>query len=131
MGKSALFRANPLAPTSEDALHLNVVRFLNLALTSETVWFHVPNGIRTGMKQAAKHKKMGMKAGVSDLIFCHDGRHLEIELKMEGKYLRPTQRDWRDGVEQAGGKHATCRSLRDVEETLREWGVPLKVHLRA
>lgn len=131
MGKLDSYQANPLAPINEDGLHLQVVRFLNLALTDQTRWFHVPNGIRTGIKQATRHKAFGMKAGVADLIFCHAGRYLEIELKMEGKYLRPAQKDWRDGIEQAGGKYATCRSLADVEEVLKEWGVPLKVHLRA
>src|SRR2546430_10118321 len=61
------------------------------------VWFAVPNGNKLGGKISAKgiaiqgsiNKGLGVKAGVSDLIFLHDSKFFALELKV-GKN-RPTE----------------------------------------
>lgn len=46
--------------------------------------FHVPNGGSRNRIEAAKLKRMGVRAGVADFIFLHKGRAYFIELKYGG-----------------------------------------------
>lgn len=111
----------------EDDLQVAVMAFLRAALTPATVVFHVPNGLKASSKrQAVRFKAMGMRAGVSDLILCDRGRHLEIELKLPGQNLRATQKEWAREMTLAGGFHGVCRSVEEVEAQLRAWGVDLR-----
>jgi hypothetical protein len=53
--------------------------------------FHVPNGGRRNMQEAAKFKAMGVTAGIPDYINLH--RHVcGIELKMANGTVRDDQR---------------------------------------
>jgi hypothetical protein len=38
-------------------------------------------------------------------------------------YLRPRQKLYRDWAESHGVRHAVCRSVREVTDTLKQWGV--------
>lgn len=118
-----------MKPVSEEALHVAVVSFLRTTLPENCSWFHVPNSLRTSYRNAARHKAMGMKAGVSDLVFCYGGRHYEIELKKPGSYQTKKQKDWQAGIEAAGGKYAVCKSLEDVNRVLLSWGFKLRGRL--
>jgi hypothetical protein len=83
------------------------------------VWFAVPNGNKLGGKISAKgiaiqgsiNKGLGVKAGVSDLIFLHDSKFFALELKV-GKN-RPTveQLEFIDHVNAAGGFACWCTGL--------------------
>ena len=43
------------------------------------------------------------KSGVPDIIACHDGCFVGIEVKREGKMPTPLQRQRMDEIEKAGG----------------------------
>lgn len=55
--------------------------------------FSVPNGLRTGFKQASKAKREGMRKGVPDLWIPE--LRVVIEFKrVKGGALSPDQKDW-------------------------------------
>lgn len=56
---------------------------------------------------------MGEK-GVSDIIGCHNGRFLAIEIKTEKGRVTPHQQRFLDRVNEAGGVAFVARSIEDV-----------------
>lgn len=114
----------------EEALHMAVARFLDVALPAEATWFHVPNGGSRNVVEAAKLKAMGTKAGVADCIVVYRGRALAIELKpAKSGALSINQRLWRQRFIHAGGSYFVARSLEQIQSALEVWGVPMKAKL--
>jgi len=113
----------------EDDFQAIVVAYLRLSLPKCSWFCAVPNGSvlagdkkRRGM-QMNRLKKTGLIVGAPDLILCHDGRFLAIELKLPKTKLTDSQEIVEDAITLAGGGFAVCRSLDDVKRQLGEWGV--------
>lgn len=96
------------------------------------VYWHTVNssklgGARTksGVPLAAiRAKRMGLRAGVSDLVFLRpDGILFTLELKSEGG--RPTEEQYQfmDDINAAGGYAAWTDSLDRALEILRAWSL--------
>jgi len=74
-------------------------------------------------------KKQGMQAGVSDYwILANTNRSslpvpIGVELKVRKNKLRPSQEDFKVWCESAGVPYYVCRSLDDLENILKEWGI--------
>ncbi len=110
----------------EDDLQKAVVRFIRLA-APDLVCFAVPNGGFRNVREAAKLKAMGVKAGVADLaITLPDTRSAFIELKTKAGRLSPHQAEFQSTCDRLGIPYAVCRSIDEVAETLRGWGVQLR-----
>lgn len=82
-------------PTEEEE-QIKLARYLD---ANGFIWFHTPNEGKHKVQYRAKQKKMGLKAGVPDvLIFdCPDERHngVAIELKRQkGGQIRDSQVQW-------------------------------------
>jgi hypothetical protein len=117
-------RANP-----EARLQISVKQYLTLCLP-DGVWWTASLAGHGKMTPAARNKAkaMGLKPGWPDLQFLlPDGRVTFIELKSETGSLSPEQRAFRDAAA-PHGIHAVCRSIDEVEATLRGWGVKLRNH---
>lgn len=115
---------------NERELHKQVASYLERVLSDDVVFFAVPNGELRTAKTGALLKAMGVKAGVPDLAFVlPDGIAAFIELKAEGGRLSDSQKAFRDRLP-GGACHVVCRSLEDVEQTLIEWGLPLRFRLK-
>lgn len=116
----------------EDTIQAAVSQFLDAALPSTAWWTATANGAWLGgdkrrrMIQAARMKRTGVKSGTPDIIICHEGRFLAIELKAKGGKMSEAQMIAEDAITAAGGGFAVCRSVQDVETVLRDWLVPLK-----
>jgi hypothetical protein len=115
----------------EEALHMAVARFLDVALPSDATWLHVPNGGRRTKTEAGKFKAMGVRAGVADLLLFRNGHSYAMELKALDGRISVAQDIWRRSFEDAGGKWACVWSLEQTEMQLRKWGIPLKATLNA
>lgn len=117
----------------EDHLHRAVVQYLMLALPSDAVFFHPPNGEYRSKRTAAKLKAFGVLPGVPDLCFIHEGRFFGVELKAPGRlvgnrmvgrgYCSKSQRSVHAAIKDAGGAVCTAWSLEDVQEALWGWGI--------
>jgi len=71
----------------------------------------IPNGGKRNIREAARLKKEGAKAGVSDIFLpvargCRHG--LYIEMKVKGGKLSPSQEEWIDGVTKQGYLAVVC-----------------------
>lgn len=109
----------------EQQIHNAVVDFLSLALPADVPWTSFPAG-GGGRVRGAQLKRAGLKAGWPDIQILIDGLYCGIELKAPGKYAEPHQRVIHETIKQCGGRVAVCRSVEEVEGTLRGWGIPLK-----
>ena len=90
--KSLNHKLNQKKPPTE---HEEQVAFVNwMRLQFPAVRFYtVPNGLRTGFKQAIKAKREGMSAGVPDI--CVPAWSLYIEMKRTvGGVLSQDQKEW-------------------------------------
>lgn len=105
----------------EDALHIAVVETAALAIKPEVFWFHVPNQSRGNVAWYSKMKRMGLRAGVPDLVFVHCGIAHFVELKAGDNTLSPPQREARAGILRAGARHAVCRSVEDCQKVWKLW----------
>lgn len=80
---------------SEDDFQIGVCKYLDAIKLD---WFHCPNGGKRHFTVGAKLKKMGVKAGVPDVIIINPTRDgssgLAIELKVGDNTQKPTQKDW-------------------------------------
>lgn len=72
----------------------------------------------------AKRKHMGMTVGWPDLELLIDGVFHALEVKAEGNYLTPAQKDVKAALEAQGVRYAVVRSVDDLIETLDQWNIP-------
>lgn len=105
---------------SETKLHICVAEWL-MGACSHVLWTHPANQGRSP-QEGAKLKKMGVRAGVADLIFWHEGKFMAIELKTESG-MSPVQKEFKRRFEQAGGLFAICTSVKEVRDTIVLWGI--------
>jgi hypothetical protein len=120
------------AEQTEHQLQLEVTRWLIANLGANVAWSAVDHAAKLSERQAADRQKRGVRRGLADYRFVlpPDGRSAEIELKrpIAASRQSPAQLAWQARVEGAGGLYVVCRSLPEVIDTLRGWGlVDLKV----
>ena len=96
---------------------------------SGLVWFAVPNGNKLGGKRSKKgiaiqgsiNRGLGVKPGVSDLIFLHASKFFALELKVGGNRPTEAQLAFIDRVNAAGGFAAWCSGLDAALRILQSW----------
>lgn len=116
----------------EQALHFQVARFLELATKPPTLWSTFPSG-GGGKTRGALLKRMGLKAGMPDIVLFHPGpfpaamftRLIGIELKAGKGQQSQAQKAIAAAWEKAGGTYLICRSVEEVEILLAASGIPL------
>lgn len=106
----------------ERGIQIAVADHLRLRAKPGVVWFHVPNAPRNAVS-GRNLKRMGMRAGVSDIILFHDRRLFALELKAPGNKATDEQGKFMSDVEAAGGRSACAIGLDDALATLNEWGI--------
>lgn len=117
----------PLTPQQKEyKLQVKVVEQLPVWYPG-LLFFHVPNRPGDATDGFFK-KKMGAKAGASDLVFGWKNRAGVsfaglIELKAPGEKERTNQNKFLSAFNSIGWKTAVCDSARDVWETLSGWGI--------
>jgi len=82
--------------------------------------FAVPNGQNKSIQQAKYFKSEGLKSGVSDLIFCLNGKTTFIEVKTGKGKQSPTQKEFEKEMEKNNFDYYIVRDLdefRSVIET--------------
>lgn len=96
--------------------------------------FHVPNGGRRNLKEAARLKAEGVTPGVADLLLLvpqwyttwrgYEGclyAGLCIEMKTPKGRQSPEQKEWQYKVEGMGYKYAVCHSLDEFMDTINNY----------
>ena len=88
-------------------------------------WFHCPNGGSRNAREGAKFKRMGVKAGVPDIIIINTTIEgdvgMAIELKVGKNTRSKPQTDWLLEFFTNGWVVATCYSIPSVEKLLERY----------
>lgn len=107
----------------EDAFQEDVIRQARLMLRREVMFFHVPNGGKRNVREAAKLKRMGVLAGVPDLIFIRAGAVYMLELKAGKNDTTSIQDATIAALTEAGAQIAVCRDMTEVVAAWRKWNL--------
>jgi hypothetical protein len=109
----------------EDRIQIAILDYLE-AVAPDLICFAVPNEGKRSYTVAARHKLLGMVAGVPDLVLSYGGRAFFLEVKSPAGRLRPAQKEFLDRAQASGAKAAVVRSVDDVRAALAAWGVPTR-----
>lgn len=104
----------------ERALQSAICAALKLMLPPDARCFAIPGGDRQVTLTP------GYVPGTPDLIVIWRGRAIWMEVKREGEYLRPEQREIHAEIKECGCSVIVVRSLDDALAVLRNEGLPIK-----
>ena len=111
---------------SEDQLQEAIIKVWR-TMTPRSEWFrlfHPANGGSRNSIEAAKFKRMGVVAGVADLVcLLPEGKVGFIELKFGKNGLSDYQDDFRIFCQKSGYLWALCRTVDEALRTLTTWGI--------
>ena len=110
----------------EDDLQQICATYLNLH--PKAFYCHVPNGGKRNAREAAKFKRMGVKAGIPDLLIFNASaindiyyRGLAIELKVKGGKVRDNQIERLESFKKCGWFVAICWSFDEFEHVVKTY----------
>ncbi len=86
--------------------------------------YHVPNGGKRNVVEATKLKRMGVKAGVPDIVLpvARNGFHgLYVELKVGKNKTSENQDKWLSKLEEQGYKTIVCYGADNAIETIKDY----------
>ena len=108
---------------NEVTIHIDILRYLRAVLPDAMV-FHVPNGGLRSKAEAGKLERMGVVAGIPDiLVWTRGGLTLAFEVKTSRGRLSPDQRAMHEWMRSAGFRVAVVRSINETREALKVWRI--------
>ena len=118
--------------TSEYKLHIAVIAHINSTFIGtqnpNLKFWHVANQVRDA-KEAFFNKKMGVLAGVPDLMFGWPVSKVGVlELKAKGGHLSSPQNRFMSWAHSIGWRIGEARSVRDAHNVLISWGLVAAHH---
>lgn len=110
---------------SEIARQAQFLSLLHMQAPQVLCWA-VPNGHNRGLKDRAKAKREGLKAGVPDLTLCWNHGVAFLEFKAGGGKPDANQTDLLNYLLDAGHRCAVVRTPEYALALLAEWGAPVR-----
>jgi hypothetical protein len=108
----------------QDLIHRPLVMHLRQRAVLGLMYWHSPQGAYYGGRaQGAIMASLGVRAGVSDLVFLHQGKFYALELKAPGQKPTPEQLAFLAAIAEAGGYAEYVDNLDDALDTLEGWGL--------
>jgi hypothetical protein len=108
---------------AETPIHIAIVDYLRLVLPGALV-FHPANGGKRNVREAVALKRMGVLAGVPDLvIITQEGRLAFLEVKDAKGVMSAPQKAFGSALDAAGVPWAVVRSVDDARRVLSLWGI--------
>lgn len=85
--------------------------------------FHCPNEVKANAQYMQKRQKMGVKAGVSDIVdFGHVRGAFELKRMDRTKSkVSKEQREFLDGVDESGGFAAICYGFQEFKKAYADF----------
>lgn len=81
------------------------------------------NGRPIGLIEAAKRKRRGVKAGISDYLFWHRSLGFAVEMKTVDGVLSDDQKDFLKQMIRAGVEVSICWTIDQLAERVKAWGL--------
>lgn len=116
---------------AEEQIHLAIVELLEAAAAPSVRFWHTPNGGKRSKAEAARFKRMGVKAGVPDLIVSIPGAVAFLEIKAAHGRLSEAQENFLAAMAANGHQTAVVRSLDEAARVLTSWGAIVRVRVAA
>jgi len=107
----------------EDDIQRAVIQHLKERGVPGVVYWHTPNGGKRRKTEAAILKGLGVRAGVSDLIFVHNSRIFALELKAPEGRPTESQMEFISDLNAAGGYGCIAHGLDRALKALETWGL--------
>ena len=107
----------------EGPIHRSILAWLRVALPAHAVVFHVPNGGARNAIVGGKLKALGTVAGIPDLCVILRGKVYFLEVKAPGGTESRDQIAVFERLQQAGACVAVARSVTEVRDIVRRWGI--------
>jgi len=107
----------------EDSIQVEVFKWLRLQ-HKDILAFHVPNGGKRNQIEAARFKRMGVLAGVADILILEPrGKHplLALELKSQGGKQTPYQLAFEANCIRRNIKYKVAHSFYQAKEIIDEY----------
>jgi len=107
----------------EDDLQAACMRWLRLEHPN-VLAFHVPNGGKRNAREAAKFKRLGVLAGVPDVLIVHPSNFFNgfaVELKVKGGKASPRQKERLSDFHLAGWKQKIIYSFDEFEQEVNSY----------
>ena len=112
--------------SNEGQIHQAVVGHLRMRCRRGVHWHHPATGELRDAATAAKLQRMGVRAGLPDLLLLIEGRLHGLELKRErGGRVSPAQQAMHDELRAAGAIVETAKGLNEALGVLTTWGALL------
>ena len=105
----------------EAAIQAAICEHLRLRAKPDVLWAHCPNGGSRDVREAAHLKRIGVLAGVSDLLLWHRGKSFALELKAPGGWLSEAQLEFLSRFNEAGGHSACAEGVDRAVAVLESW----------
>lgn len=107
----------------EQEIQIALVQHLRVRAPKDCFWFHVPNQRKQSPYMGRLFKSLGVRAGVPDLCFVHEGRFMALELKAIGGRSTENQLLARSDIDAAGGYASEAVGLDRALGVLSGWGI--------
>jgi VRR-NUC domain len=107
----------------EDQIQIEIFKWLRLQ-HKDILAFHVPNGGKRNLLEAARLKRMGVLAGVADVLILEPrGKHplLALELKSQGGKQTPLQAVFEANCIRRNIKYKIAKSFYQAKEIIDEY----------
>lgn len=103
----------------EDKLQEQIIYAVRLYYPNSLI-YAIPNGGKRNLFEAARLKRQGVTAGVSDLHFIHNGKIYFFEVKIPGGKQSLLQSQFEKYVKSQGFKYFIVRSVDEVLNVIAE-----------
>jgi len=111
----------------EGPVHRAILQLLDLTLPGDAIYHHSPNELdmagAEAARQIAKARKLGTKAGWTDIEIVWQGRFYGVEIKAPGGRVSAVQAEMHAALRRAGASVAVVSSVKEMEEALLSWGM--------
>ena len=115
----------------ESPIQIAIVNYLRRVLPPDNIVHHARGEINRGgasfMRELSKAKRKGALPGFPDLVVLTYQGTLFFEVKAEGNYADKNQKEMHEKMRAMGYRVAVVRSIDDVQECLRDWGIGTRV----
>lgn len=104
----------------EDNFQMAVAKILDL---KKLLWIHVANERQTTPRRGGKLNKMGVKAGVPDILILETRPRIAIELKVGRRRVRPNQDRFLKELTLAGWDCYVCYNIDSILQILKKYNI--------
>lgn len=109
---------------SEEAIHIAIADYLNIALDSRSFWMTIEvsnqQGGYAGFAKQKKLRRKGVKKGTPDIFIWQDGRILWLEVKSKTGTITDNQDYMHHRLQSLGHMVEIVRSVEDAQEALKK-----------